>query len=65
MNIYLRIACYVALFVAWGVIACLGKTPMEGFIAAVTGAIAALGANHLGSPASSAPPPAAPPKDTP
>jgi hypothetical protein len=35
---------------AWGVFAFFGKTPVDGFITAVTGALSALGAIHaLGS----------------
>ncbi len=50
MNTYVKIACYAALMGVWGLFAVFGKTPVDGFIAAVTGALAALGAIHaLGS----------------
>jgi len=46
MNTYVKIACYAALMGVWGLFAFFGKTPVDGFIAAVTGALAALGAIH-------------------
>jgi hypothetical protein len=46
MNTYVKIACYAALMGMWGLFAFFGKTPVDGFIAAVTGALAALGAIH-------------------
>lgn len=69
MNIYTKLLCYAALMGVWGVFAYLKLTPVEGFISAVTAAIAALGAIHAGDVSSRtappAPPPAAPPKDAP
>ncbi|MFL9904694.1 hypothetical protein PQR71_42315 [Paraburkholderia fungorum] len=46
MSIYTKIACYAALMGVWGIFAFFGRTPVDGFIAAVTGALAALGAIH-------------------
>lgn len=46
MNVYTKLACYAALMGAWGVFAFFGKTPVDGFITAVTGALSALGAIH-------------------
>lgn len=46
MNTYVKIGCYAALMSAWGVFAFFGKTPVDGFITAVTGALSALGAIH-------------------
>jgi hypothetical protein len=63
MNVYIKISCYAALMTAWGVFAFFGKTPVDGFITAVTGALSALGAIHaLGSKSSGADtPPTQPP----
>lgn len=55
MNIYLKVGSYAALMGVWGVFAFFGKTPVDGFIAAVTGALAALGAIHAVSAKSDKP----------
>lgn len=58
MNTYVKIGCYAALMAAWGVFAFFGKTPVDGFITAVTGALSALGAIHaLGSKSDKSTPP--------
>jgi hypothetical protein len=58
MNTYIKIACYAALMGVWGLFAFVGKTPVDGFIAAVTGALAALGTIHaLGSKSDKPTPP--------
>jgi hypothetical protein len=65
MNIYLKVGSYAALLGIWGVFAFFGRTPVDGFIAAITAALAALGAIHAVSTASAPPPAAPPPKDAP
>ncbi len=64
MSITLKVLCYAALMGVWGLFAYLKMTPVEGFIGAVTAAMAALGAIHAGVPAPSVPP-SAPTKDAP
>jgi len=49
MNIYLKVACYAALMGVWGAFAFFGKTSVEGFVAAITAALAALAAIHASS----------------
>lgn len=46
MNIYLKFGAYGALLATWGLFAFFGKTPVDGFISAVTAALAALAAIH-------------------
>jgi len=62
MSIRLKVLCYAALMLVWGLFAYTGKTDVSGFIGAITAALAALGAIHAGS---TPPSPPAPPKDTP
>lgn len=47
MNIYLKVSCYAGLMSAWGVFAFFGKTPVDGFINAIGGALSVLGAVHV------------------
>jgi hypothetical protein len=62
MNIYLKIGSYAALMGAWGVFAFFGKTPVDGFINAIGGALAVLGAVHvIASSAAKAPDAPTPP----
>jgi hypothetical protein len=63
MSIPLKVLCYAALMGIWGLFAYLRLTPVEGFIGAVTAALAALGAIHSGAPA--APPVPQPTKESP
>lgn len=46
MNILMKVLCYGGLLLVWGVFAFLGKTPVEGFIAAIGAALASLATTH-------------------
>lgn len=47
MNALMKVVCYAGLLLMWGFFAFTGKTPVEGFIAAISAALAALAATHV------------------
>lgn len=49
MTIRVKVLCYGGLLAIWALFAWFGKTPTDGFIAAVGAALAALGAVHAGA----------------
>ncbi|WP_353192094.1 hypothetical protein [Pandoraea pnomenusa] len=49
MNTLTKVLCYGGLLAVWGLFAWFGKTPVEGFIAAIGAALAALGVVHAGA----------------
>ena len=49
MSTRMKVLCYFGLLAIWALFAWFGKTPTDGFIAAVGAALAALGAVHAGA----------------
>lgn len=54
MNIYLKVFCYAALMLIWGIFAFFGKTDVQNFIEAIAAAITVLGTVHVVSASSPA-----------
>jgi len=57
MNTRMKVVCYGALLALWGLFAWMGKTPVEGFIAAISAALTALGVVHVAAAKTQATPP--------
>ncbi|WP_150587242.1 hypothetical protein [Pandoraea communis] len=47
VNALTKVVCYAGLLLMWGFFAFTGKTPVEGFITAISAALAALAATHV------------------